>query len=202
MLCSEVQGAKLAFTESASHELLGDDVDILVLLHEHKVGLEVGESELVKSDEGGLEALLLLLSLLEVELLGRLGVDADHALHEGAAGLLDGRLFDSGLLGHIFVASGGGVLLNGRDWILGDHLHGLANNGLDQVGLLLLYSDWLNGGLDAENIAVDLVAELDLARLHSEEGGVATLLLRCLELHLKLVGGAWHDLTVDGDDLG
>ena len=202
MLCSEVQGAKLAFAESASHELLGNDVDILVLLHEHEVGLEVGEAELVKSDEGGLEALLLLLGLLEVELLWRLCVDADHALHEGAAGLLDGRLLDSRLLGHIFVASGGGVFLDGGDWILGNHLHGLAINGFDQVGLLLLYSDWLNGGLDAENIAVDLVAELDLARLHSEEGGVATLLLRCLELHLKFVGGAWHDLTVDGDDLG
>jgi hypothetical protein len=45
---SVLHGAELALAESASHELLGNDVDILVLLHEHLVGAEVGEAELVE----------------------------------------------------------------------------------------------------------------------------------------------------------
>ena len=47
-LDSELHGAELALAESASHELLGNHVDILMLLHEHLVGAEVGEAELVE----------------------------------------------------------------------------------------------------------------------------------------------------------
>ena len=47
-LDSELHGAELALAESASHELFGNHVDILMLLHEHLVGAEVGEAELVE----------------------------------------------------------------------------------------------------------------------------------------------------------
>lgn len=45
---SVLHGAELALAESASHELLSNNVHILVLVHEHLVGTEVGEAELVE----------------------------------------------------------------------------------------------------------------------------------------------------------
>ena len=47
-LDSVLHGAELAFAESTSHELLSNNVDILMLLHEHMVGVEAGKAELVE----------------------------------------------------------------------------------------------------------------------------------------------------------
>ena len=168
-----------------------------MLQHEHEVGLEVGEAELVEGDQRGLHALVMLLSFVVVELLGRLGVDADSALHQGA-GLSEGLnflgRFSNGLdwlIIQVLVISIGGSF----DWILSDHLDVRDGDGFVRVGLN-------EDRLDAEDVTADLVAELDLASLHSEERGVTTLLLRCLELHLDLVGGTWDNLAVNSDNLG
>jgi hypothetical protein len=72
---------------------------------------------------------------------------------------------------------------------------------LDQIRLDILVDDWL-GGLDAKDVAGNLVAELDPASLKSEEGGVAALLLRSLELNGDLEGGTSDDLILQGDNLG
>lgn len=199
---SVVHGAELALAEGARHELVGDGVHVLVLLHEHAVNAEVGETEVVEGLEGGLHVLVLnLLDRLEVKLLGGLGIDADRAIHQ-SAGLLGGLVGSRGRLGdwlrldHLLVGSDGNVFDND---ILGHHLDG--GGGLDQVALEILVDDGLLR-LDTKDVARDLVTELYPACLHSEERGVATFLLWGLHLNRNLEDGTSDNLLLESDDLG
>jgi len=157
---SELHSAKLALTESAGHELLSNYVDILVLLHEHEVGMVVGEAEVIERTEGCLHAFVLkLLNLLAVELLRGLGIDAECALHQGAGLLerIDGLLEENISAFHLLVV--GISALIGSSCLLRDHLNCLGDR-LDQIRLDFLVEDWL-GGFDTEDVAADLVAKLD-----------------------------------------
>ena len=62
-------------------------------------------------------------------------------------------------------------------------------------------NNWLSG-LDAENIAADLVAKLNSTSLESEEGSVASLLRRGLELNRNLKRGTSNDFILESDNLG
>ena len=151
--------AKLALGEAARHELVSDEVDVLVLVHEHVVDTKVGVTEVVEGSQGNLHVVILnLLNRLEVELLWRLSVDADGALHKEGAWLLGSIIGD----------------------FLVDRLH----------------------GLDTKDVAADLVAELDLASLQSEERGVAAFQRWGLELNRYLAGFASDNLLLESDNLG
>lgn len=206
---SVVDSAKLALAEGTAHELVGNDVDIVVLLHEHVVDLEVGEAEFVEVLQSLLHAVLIAkgLNRFEVELLGALLVDVNGALHERAwlaewvNGSLNLWLFDDGLkFAHLLVASCSSLLSG--NWLLRNHLDRVLNsNRLDQVTLkvLMLYNlVWL----DAEDIAADLMSELNLSSLQSEERGVASLLDWGLELNGDFEGGSSGDLILQSHDLG
>lgn len=182
LLSSVEDAGELALGEGASQKLVGDGIDVSMLEEEHLVHLEVREARLVEVGEGLLEDLLgLSLNLLEVKLLGRLGIDAQDALGEEIAGLvvvgdIFGVIGSDGLLllekalrlFHFFVSSGfNNVLSNHLDRLL----NGLSNNRA------------LSDRMDAEDVAADLVAKLDAASLQTEECSVAALLFRGLALN-------------------
>ena len=207
---TSLKTSKLALTKGTAHELVGDNVDVVVLLHQHVVDLEVGEAELVEVLQSLLHAVLIGKSLnrFEVELLGALLVDIDGALHERAwlaewvNGSLNLWLFNGGLtFAHLLVASCSSLLSS--NWLLGNHLDDVLHvlNVLDQDAVkvfMLLDLVWL----DAEDIAADLVSELDLSSLESEEGGVASLLAWGLELNGDFESGSGGDFILQSHDLG
>mmetsp|Transcript_15956 Transcript_15956/g.21735 ORF Transcript_15956/g.21735 Transcript_15956/m.21735 type:complete len:501 (+) Transcript_15956:367-1869(+) len=84
--------------------------------------------------------------------------------------------------------------------ILNHHLDGLGSlqsRVLDHDG-----DGRLDYGIDAEDVARDLVAELDSTRLQAEECRVATLLLGCLALNGELESGTGGDILAQSDNLG
>ena len=188
----EVASDELALAESASHERLSNGIDVIVLLHESLVHGEAGEAKLVESLQGLLElGAALSLDSLEVELLGRLGADADRAAVQEAAGGGGLLVFNS----HLLVVS---VLSHHLDRLLSLVLLGwLAGLNHD-----LLRFDNFSLRLDAKDVTGNLVAELDPTRLQAEEGAVAALLLWSLALNRNLEGLVRLYFTLDRNDLG
>jgi len=86
-----------------------------------------------------------------------------------------------------------------NDGILFHHLD--LGDWLDQITLEVFVDDRLNG-LDTKDIAADLVAELNLASLQSEERGVAAFLNWSLELNGDLESGTSNNFLLERDDLG
>lgn len=86
-----------------------------------------------------------------------------------------------------------------NDGILFHHLD--LGDWLDQITLEVFVDDRLNG-LDTKDIAADLVAELNLASLQSEERGVATFLNWSLELNGDFESGTSNNFLLERDDLG
>ena len=157
-------------------EHLGDGVHVLVLEHESLVDLELGEAKLVEVGQCISESGVVLFGdLLVVEGLWGLdlGGEGDLALHEAVTRLVT-RLEGR----HFFF-----LLLN--DWLLKGHVHG---------GWLL--------GLHDEDVAPDLVAELDVSSLHSEEASVAALLFWSLALDSHFAVSVCLDLVADQAWLG
>lgn len=85
-----------------------------------------------------------------------------------------------------------------NDGILFHHLD--LGDWLDQITLEVFVDDRLNG-LDTKDIAADLVAELNLASLQSEERGVAAFLNWSLELNGDLESGTSNNFLLERDDL-
>ena len=180
----EVDGAKLALAEGTAHKRLSHLIDVIVLLHEGLVDGEASEAEVVQGSQG----LLLVVAafsfdLLEVKLLGRLDIDADHALVQQTASSI--------AISHILVTSD----------LLGHHLNGLLRLGAG-VDKDVLGADDGSLWLDAKDVTGDLVAELDPASLKTEEGNVASLLLRGLALNRDLEGLIGLDLSPECNNLG
>ena len=86
-----------------------------------------------------------------------------------------------------------------NDGILFHHLD--LGDWLDQITLEVFVDDRFNG-LDTKDIAADLVAELNLASLQSEERGVAAFLNGSLELNGDLESGTSNNFLLECDDLG
>lgn len=86
-----------------------------------------------------------------------------------------------------------------NDGILFHHLD--LGDWLDQITLEVFVDDRFNG-LDTKDIAADLVAELNLASLQSEERGVAAFLNWSLELNGDLESGTSNNFLLERDDLG
>lgn len=86
-----------------------------------------------------------------------------------------------------------------NDGILFHHLD--LGDWLDQITLEVFVDDRFNG-LDTKDIAADLVAELNLASLQSEERGVAAFLNWSLELNGDLESGTSSNFLLERDDLG
>ena len=85
-----------------------------------------------------------------------------------------------------------------NDGILFHHLD--LGDWLDQITLEVFVDDRLNR-LDTKDIAADLVAELNLASLQSEERGVAAFLNWSLELNGDLESGTSNNFLLERDDL-
>ena len=85
-----------------------------------------------------------------------------------------------------------------NDGILFHHLD--LGDWLDQITLEVFVHDRLNG-LDTKDIAADLVAELNLASLQSEERGVAAFLNWSLELNGDFESGTSNNFLLERDDL-
>ena len=85
-----------------------------------------------------------------------------------------------------------------NDGILFHHLD--LGDWLDQIALEVFVDDRLNR-LDTKDIAADLVAELNLASLQSEERGVAAFLNWSLELNGDLESGTSNNFLLERDDL-
>jgi len=193
---------ELAFAESASHELLGDGVNISMLFHEHLVHVKVSKAKLVEILEGLLERFVgKIVDLLVVDLLGSLDINADHALHqsagllifihEGQAGFL--LLSFDNWLSHLFVS--------GNFLLLGDHLdRSLADNWLHHASGEIFVENLRLLWLDTKDIAVDLVAKLNSSSLKTEEGGVASFLSRCFALDRNFESLSRGNLVLEGDD--
>jgi len=204
-----VDSIELALRKSASEQLVGDSVDVLELVHKDLVDLEVSEAGLIQVGQSLLEdGVILSCDLLKVKLLGRLGVDAKCAVHEGADGLAfagsSHRLINSGVaaigLTHLFVHGGKSDILSHHVDRLGNSC-GRSKDLRDSLGLHnVLWSH--DVGVDAHDVAVDFVAKLDAASLKTEESVVATRLLRSLERNRKLESGSSRDLLSKGHDLG
>ena len=86
-----------------------------------------------------------------------------------------------------------------NDGILFHHLD--LGDWLDQI-TLEVFVDYRLNGLDTKDIAADLVAELNLASLQSEERGVAAFLNWSLELNGDLESGTSNNFLLERDDLG
>ena len=86
-----------------------------------------------------------------------------------------------------------------NDGILFHHLD--LGDWLDQITLEVFVDDRFNG-LDTKDIAADLVAELNLASLQSEERGVAAFLNWSLELNGDFESGTSNNFLLERDDLG
>lgn len=157
-------------------EHLGDGVHVLVLEHESLVDFELGEAELVQVGQCVSESGVVLLGdLLVVEGLWSLdlGGEGDLALHEAITRLV--AWLEGRSLFFLFL----------NDWLLKGHVH----------------SGWLLR-LHDKDVAPDLVTELDVSGLHSEEAGVAALLFRSLALDSHFAVSFRLDLVADQAWLG
>lgn len=199
---------ELALAEGTSHQGLGDHVNVLVLLHEHLVDREVGETELVEGLEGVAEGLVLLgLRSLHVDLLGGLGIDADSALHQGVGGRL--LVLNHGLVNllsdFILVDFLGlsNLLVSGNldDGLLGNHGNRVDSllDGVRQKAERILSINLLGLSLNNKDRVAESVAELDLAGLEAEVRVVLAKLGGCLAHHRELKGltGGHGHLQVD-----
>lgn len=180
-----------------------------MLQHEHFVNSVVGEAELVEGFQGVTKGLVSLsLNALQVNLLGRLCLDADSALHQDAG--LEGGLLSHNLvgLGCLLVDRVGlsHLLVRGfNNEVLGHHLGhtnkfvGGARQDTVQICIHLILFQ-VRHGLDNNDEDVELVAKLDPAGLKAEMGTVLTHQLGSLALDRKFESGASGNLLLELDN--